>query len=67
MTKQDRARKALQRQLDRMYNKLEQDHLEFNIDKEDEHSYSWRFKNKGSFFELVYGYVSKTVTICSRG
>lgn len=67
MTKQDRARKALQKQLDRMYTKPEQNYLEFDIDKEDDRSYAWRFKHKRRFVQLVYGYQSKTVTICSRG
>lgn len=66
MKKQDKARKALSRKLDRRFTLLEQERMEWGGDTETEHSYSWHFTLDRQRFELAYGYQSKTVTECTK-
>lgn len=66
MKKQDQARKALNRTIDRRFTLLEQERIEWGGDTETEDTYSWHFTLDQQRFELVYGYRSKTVTECSK-
>ena len=59
------AAKALQKRLDQMMTRAEQDTLEWYGDIENEREYVWKFKNPadGAITEMVYGIQSKVVTV----
>lgn len=62
------AAKALQKRLDQMMTRAEQDTLEWYGDSENEREYVWKFRNPadGAITEMVYGFRSKTVTVCGK-
>ncbi|MVP02148.1 hypothetical protein [Paenibacillus lutrae] len=64
--RQNQARRALEKRLDRIFSKSEQDELEWFCDSENDREYIWKFMNPadGQITEMVYGFVSKTVTVC---
>ena len=63
---QKQAAKALGKRLDQMMTEAEQEKLEWYVDRENEREYAWKFRNQadGAVTEMVYGFQSKTVTVC---
>lgn len=58
------ARRALTKKVNIMFTRGEQQRIEWSPDRDDQRSYTWRLVHDGHRMELVYGYVSKTVTVC---
>lgn len=62
------ATRALEKRLDQMMSRGEQHILEWYCDRETEQEYVWKFRNpsNGAITEMVYGFRSKTVTVCGK-
>lgn len=63
MTKEETARRALNKRADKMQIP---DRAEWAGDKHDDKTYTWTYFLDGTKTEMVYGYANKTITVVSQ-
>ena len=61
------AKRKLQREVNKMYTKKEQNNLSFLPDKKSEKDITWNFQDQTQKIELVCSLRTENITRCSQG